>query len=322
MKNFLILVFAVLLATPVFSQWRTIRTRNQCSARHECGFVEHKKDLYLVGGRRIHPVEKFTVADSAWAQLAETPLEMHHITPVSVNDKIYVVGGLTGKYPKEPPLSHVYAFDPKTNTWVKVFEIPEDRRRGGAGVTVYKGQIYIVNGITLGHTSGTCAMFDVYDPEANTWTKLPDAPTIRDHSSAVVLGGKLIALGGRNTSYHEEGKFSAFFSTVRTTVDYFDFKTQKWDTYKSEVPAPSAGAGAVAFKGKVYFVGGETGEKPANHHMYAFNPKKDEWVKKSYLNRGRHGTNAVLRSGKIYIAAGSGNRGGGPELTSIEVYTE
>lgn len=320
----LISIFAMLVgfSSTTFSQWTTLSPSGSCTARHECGFVAHGDDLYLVGGRGIKPVEKYSIKENSWTAMIPTPLEMNHITPVSFDGKIYVVGGLVGKYPKEQPLTHVYIFDPKSNSWTKDIEIPENRRRGGAGVTIYNDKIYIVNGITLGHTSGTCAMFDVYDPKDKTWKSLPDAPSIRDHSSAVIVKGKLIALGGRNTSYHKPDNFAAFFATTTSQVDYFDFKTEKWNTYKSELPAPGAGGGAVTLKGKVYFVGGETGEKPANNHMYAFDPKKDIWTKKSFLNRGRHGTNAVLSKGKIYMAAGSGNRGGGPELNSIEVYSE
>ena len=37
------------------------------------------------------------------------------------------------------------------------------------------------------------------------------------------------------------------------------------------------------------------------------------------LNRARHGTNCCVHDDKLWIAAGSGARGGEPELTSIEV---
>ena len=114
--------------------------------------------------------------------------------------------------------------------------------------------------------------------------------------------------------------FNAFFSKVSEEIDYYDFKRKTWKTYQSKTPAPAAGSGTVVFKNKLYFIGGETGEKIANNQTYAFNPKKDAWEKKAFLNIGRHGTNAVISGNKIYIAAGSGNQGGGPELDSIEVY--
>jgi len=34
---------------------------------------------------------------------------------------------------------------------------------------------------------------------------------------------------------------------------------------------------------------------------------------------GRHGTGAALVKDKVYIVAGSKNRGGGPEINTIEV---
>ncbi|WP_339704618.1 kelch repeat-containing protein [uncultured Kriegella sp.] len=311
-----------MISTSLYGQWKTLDPQQECTKRHECGFVAHDNDLYLVGGRGIKPVEKYDIQQNSWKVMAPTPLEIHHLTPVSVNGKIYVVGGLSGKYPEEQPLSHVYTFDAKENTWAKIFEIPKNRRRGGSGVVVYKNKIYIVNGITFGHTSGTNAMFDVFDPVKKTWTVLDDAPNIRDHSSAVIVGDKLIALGGRNTSYHEPDNFTAFFSTVKSEVDYYDFKSKKWGTYSATLPAPSAGGGAVQLNDKVYYVGGETGEKLANNQMYAFDPKNDVWEKKPFLNQGRHGTNAVKNKGLIYIAAGCANRGGSPEINSIEVYSE
>ena len=218
----LICLTAILLSftNALFSQWTTLSPSGKCTARHECGFVANKDALYLVGGSGIKPVEKYSVKDNSWSAMVPTPLEMNHITPVSLNGKIYVVGGLVGKYPAEQPLTNIYIFDPKTNSWTKDIEIPENRRRGAAGVTIYKNKIYIVNGITLGHTSGTCAMFDVYDPKEKTWKSLPDAPSIRDHSSSVIIKDQLITLGGRNTSYHEPDNFTSFFSTTTGQVDY------------------------------------------------------------------------------------------------------
>ncbi len=322
MKKHLILSLFVLIGFGLQAQWKTLSTEGSATKRHETGFVAHKGELYLIGGRGVKPVEKYDLETNTWTAMGETPIEMHHMTPVSVGDKIYVVGGLTGSFPEEPPLTHVYAYDPAADEWSQALEIPEDRRRGGAGVTVYEGRIYIVNGITLGHTSGTSAMFDVYDPEANTWTTLSDAPSIRDHSAAVIFEDKLIALGGRNTSYHEDDDFFAFFGKVNATVDQYDFKTKTWTTFENEMPAPAAGGGAVVLDGQVYYMGGETNEELAYKQVYAFDPDAGTWTEKPFLNQGRHGTNAAVIDGTIYIAAGCANRGGSPELNSVEVLSD
>ena len=136
----------------------------------------------------------------------------------------------------------------------------------------------------------------------------------------VVLDNYLIALGGRNTSYHEDDDFAAFFKTAINTVDYFDFSTHEWSTFKEVLPNPAAGSGTVVLDNELYFFGGETAKKEANKLMFSFNLKDKNWKQKPSLNIGRHGTNAAVLNDKIYIASGSGNQGGGPELTSIEIY--
>ena len=104
---------------------------------------------------------------------------------------IWMMGAMTGGYPKEPPMAHIQIYDPKADVWTEGPETPKARRRGSAGTVVYSNKIYMVGGITLGHTSGTNAWFDEYDPKTNTWRQLPDAPHIRDHFHAVVLDDKL-----------------------------------------------------------------------------------------------------------------------------------
>lgn len=302
--------------------WKLVGTNGSCSARHECGFVANKNALYLIGGRGEKPIDKFTPATNTWTSLNPTPIEMHHITPVSLNNYIYIVSGLTGQYPKETPLTHIYRFDPEKDIWETIFEIPKSRRRGGAGVTIHNNKIYVVNGISDGHTSGTSSLFDVYDPIKNTWKILPNSPAPRDHCAAVTLGDSLISIGGRNTSYHEPNNFQAFFNTVIDTVDYFDFKKQSWHTFKIKLPNPAAGAAAVILHNELYFFGGETKKKAASNKMFCFKPIQKKWIQKSSLKQGRHGTNAVVLNDHIYIASGSGNQGGGPELTSIEVYNK
>lgn len=317
---FCISLLFILTACNNKEKWQTINTESSCTVRHECGFVSHKGHLYLIGGRGIKPIDRYNISNNHWSSMQKTPFEMSHITPVSVNNNIYIVTGFTGSYPKEDALTHVYTYTPEDEKWTSVLEIPIERRRGAAGITVHNNKIYIVNGITNGHTDGTSNMFDVYDPIENTWSILPNAPNNRDHSATAVINNTLISIGGRNTSYHEPSNFEAFFSKTIDAIDYFNFDTNKWETYKIKLPNPAAGAGVAILNKELYFIGGETDNKIANNKVYAFNTETKQWTKKPFLNTGRHGTNAVVYNNKIYIASGSGNKGGGPELNSIEVY--
>ena len=70
----------------------------------------------------------------------------------------------------------------------------------------------------------------------------------------------------------------------------------------------------------MYF-GGESGQNVAHNETQCLDISSEKWEIISRLETGRHGSQAVEYKNKIYIASGSGNKGGGPELTTIEVYS-
>lgn len=275
---------------------------------------------YLMGGRGVKPVEEFDPETRSWRKLGPTPLEMHHFQPVAHGNRIYVLTAMTGKYPTETPLDSVYVFDPASDAWQRGPEIPPERRRGAAGAVVHDGKFYLACGIVNGHTSGTVPWFDEFDPASNTWRQLPDAPRARDHFSAVVSQGRLYLVGGRDTSYHEAGNFTAFFGAVIPQVDVYDFSSGEWTTLPQHLPVPTAAGGLVESGGAIYYFGGETDQDLAHAETQRLDPGTGEWGLVAPLRRGRHGGGAAVLDGRIYVAAGSGGRGGGPELSSTEVF--
>lgn len=301
--------------------WTLIKTTGQPDGRHETTFVEVGGKFYLIGGRESNKIDRFDPENETWTKMeAESPL-IHHFQPVVLKDKIYMLGAMTGHYPKEPPMSHIQIYDPVKDRWTEGGEIPKERQRGGAGTVVYKGKIYMACGITLGHTSGTNAWFDVYDPVKESWEKLPDAPHIRDHFHAVVLDNRLYCMGGRNSSYHEEGNFTAFFGTVVREIDVYDFITGRWSTLEEKLPVGSAAGGVAVLDGKIIYFGGETAKPGAAlNRTWAFDPGTGKWEELAAMNIGRHGSQAVVYGNKVYIAAGSPVRGGG-RTNTIEVFS-
>jgi Kelch motif len=81
-----------------------------------------------------------------------------------------------------------------------------------------------------------------------------------------------------------------------------------------------AGCSTVAFEKSIVVIGGESGQKSAHNQAEAYNTATKRWENLPALNVGRHGMQAIVLGGKIYVAAGSGNQGGGPELVSVEAY--
>lgn len=307
---------ALVLASAAFgAEWQAVSPIGEPLARHECAFVESNDKLYLIGGRGEKPVNVYDPTTNRWTDAAQPPIEIHHFQPVEFNDKIYVMGALTGPYPHETPIEHVLIFDPKANAWSEGPAIPEDRRRGAAGVAVYKGKIYLVAGILDGHWDGHVKWLDAFDPKTGEWEQLADAPHARDHFQAVVIGDKMYVAGGRRSS----AKTGETFKLSVGEVDIYDFKAGTWSTAEETIPTERAGTYAVAWKGRVLVLGGESGAQESAHaEVEAFDPKTGHWESLPKLHQGRHGTGVAVAKGKLWVAAGSANRGGGPELNTLE----
>ena len=84
-------------------------------------------------------------------------------------------------------------------------------------------------------------------PDLTTWSRRLGSgatcrapPLVLDHFSAVVSGGRLYLVGGRDTSYHEPGDFTAFFKTAIRKVDVYDFQSGQWTTMPSRLPVATA----------------------------------------------------------------------------------
>ena len=308
--------------------WQMINSTNEPSLRHENAYVAIGDLFYLVGGRGDRPVEIYDPATQTWETGSTPPFQMHHFQAVAYDDKVYVMGAFTEGFPNEKPIPNIYIYDPATDEWSMGPEIPEDRRRGAAGVVVYNDHFYIVCGIQNGHMDGHVTWLDRYDPATDTWTQLADAPTARDHFHAAVLDGKLYAAGGRRSS-HATGEV---FQLTEKLVDVYDFATDTWTTLPTSgnLPTERAGTGAIAYNGHIVVLGGESGRRlpedgdegppTAHSEVEAYNPSTGTWTTLPPMIQGRHGTQAVVYNNQIFIAAGSRTLGGN-EINSHEVYT-
>ncbi|UXX79067.1 galactose oxidase [Reichenbachiella carrageenanivorans] len=300
-------------------QWSAIAATGEPVARHENAFVEFEGKFYLMGGRGIKPVNVFDPSTNEWEQKANTPIEFHHFQPVVYQKAIYIVSALTGPYPTEVPISHVWIYHPARDVWEKGSEIPAAFQRGGAGAVLRSNRIYVVCGITYGHTSGTTNAMSYYDLGNSKWTALTKAPHVRDHFTAVIVENQLYCIGGRNTSVHHPADFTAFFGATVSDIDVYDFDANKWVTLKEKLPIATAGAGVVSRGDYIFYIGGESAQDTAHSETQVFDVKTRQWRTWSPLVVGRHGSQAVQYQRKIYLAAGSPKRGGG-NMNSIEVF--
>ncbi|MEP3280292.1 MAG: kelch repeat-containing protein [Stappiaceae bacterium] len=296
--------------------WETVQSSDGSAptARHEAAFVAVNERLYLLGGRGKKPVDIFDVHSKTWWEGASSPIEIHHFQAVPIENEIWAVGAFTGGYPGELPMPYVLIYDTVTDTWKQGPDIPEDRRRGSTGAAVVDGKIYIAGGAQDGHRGGHVPWLDKLDPQTGIWTQLADAPRSRDHAALTAVDGKLVFAGGRRSHAPDNT-----FGDVVAEVDVFDIQQGTWTTLEDPLPVPRAGNASVAIGDDVLVIGGESiGQRAAHSDVDRLTLSTGEWHPVAPLLRGRHGTGIASIGNELWIAAGSGNRGGGPELNTLE----
>ncbi len=312
----------LLLLAPLWTlaaPWVPLDTQGQMHPRHEAAFVAVGDKIYLLGGRRLQPVDILDPATGVWTNGAPPPVEVHHFQPVVWENKIWLVGAMTGGYPQERALDHIPVYDPATDSWSRGPSLPEHRRRGGAGAVIRDGKLYVVCGIINGHWDGHVAWLDELDLATGIWRERPDAPRARDHFQAALVSDKLYAAGGRRSWAARK----EVFNHVEPMVDHYDFATGTWATLPSpagDLPAPRAGSMSIAVGRHLVVAGGESmAQGTAHADVHALDTATGTWTAWPSFIRGRHGSGLARLGDRLYVASGSGNRGGKPELESVEL---
>ncbi|WP_298532838.1 hypothetical protein [uncultured Algibacter sp.] len=310
--------YLIAQTTQSSSVWIDLDEDESYTARHECSFVQAGDKFVLFGGREsAQKLDIYDFKSNSWSIAKnQAPKEFNHFQATFYKGFIWVIGAFkTNNFPHEVPEDNIWLYHPPNDIWIKGPEIPEDRRRGGSGLIIYKDKFYIIGGNTKGHNGGFVNWFDEYDPYKNTWIILENASQARDHFSAAVINDTLYAMGGR-----QSGGSNGVFAPLISTVDTYNFITKTWSTLPQDLPTPRAAPGIAVFKNQIFVMGGE-GETdgPAYKTVESYNPISGQWTKESDMNYPRHGTQAIQSGNGIYIAAGSPKRGGGKQL-NMEVY--
>jgi Galactose oxidase, central domain len=300
--------------------WQVVSAQGNPHPRHEAGFIAVGNKGYLLGGRGVKPVDIYDTATKSWTSGSPPPTNIHHFQPVVYEGRIWLPGAMTGNYPKEQSLDHIPIYDPATDAWSRGPEVPAARRRGGAGAVIHNHTLYLVCGIVNGHWDGNVAWLDALDLRTGQWKQLPDAPRVRDHFQAAMIGDDIYAVGGRKTS----AATNEVFNLTIAEVDVFSLTTASWTTLPaaSNLPTPRAGSMSITLGSSVMVVGGESGtQDKAHNEVEVLNSTNGTWSTWPPLREGRHGTGVATFNDLLIIACGSGGRGGGPELSTTESAT-
>lgn len=264
---------------------------------------------------------------------------------VAIGDVIYLIGGTTGLESLEDernlldPSAELTRFDPRTGRYQKLAPMP--RALNHVGVTTYRGDIYVLGGYGRYVDAQTSRAFYRYDPETDSWSRLPDMPVPRAAGAVGILGGRLIWAGGAKNSIARSEVFAYDFETRRwsrlpsmasqrehvgeavledrlyvlggrgteslalDTAERYDPASGEWESLP-RLPVPTGGVAAVALDDAVITVGGgDDGAETVTGAVQEFDPATEDWKLLPELRTARHGHGVAVADGEVWAFGGS-----------------
>ncbi|OMF08401.1 hypothetical protein BK127_28770 [Paenibacillus sp. FSL H7-0331] len=230
---------------------------------------------------------------NTWASKKNMPYSASYTNALTVNGKIYVIGGQSGV--NELGFSNrVQVYDPSTDNWTVKTNMPTGRH--SLGLAEVGGKIYAIGGTTQYSTTGGIKV-EVYDTSTDTWTTKTDLSTARYHFGTAVVNGKIYLIGG--------AKGPSASST--NEVIAYDPVTDTYST-KASLPINSLTyltASATAMNGKIYVAGGASGTST----LYEYDPLLDTWTNKANMPEVKGFQATVSVNGKLYVISGYNGTG-------------
>eukprot|EP00178_Gracilaria_changii_P025646 TRINITY_DN78960_c0_g1_i1.p1 TRINITY_DN78960_c0_g1~~TRINITY_DN78960_c0_g1_i1.p1 ORF type:complete len:550 (-),score=62.40 TRINITY_DN78960_c0_g1_i1:186-1835(-) len=294
--------------------------------RHEACALFAGGLVYNIGGRGKKPISVYDPLTKTWTSKTGPPVEINHVQCVHYENQIWMGGSWYGQFPMEKEHEVMWVYDIATDSWSQKTALAEGRRRGGGAFVVYEGKMYLSHGAIGGHGphAVSTGLLDVYDPKTDSWTALSPAPNARDHTTGTVINGKLCVGGGR------DGGKADFWDANVGPIDCYNFATGAWEV-KASLPVPRGGTMAGTTCSGLMMIAGGEGKTASNRSGQAFDrvdffrEETNTFEEPSYMTSARHGSGLAITScecGHIYVPSGSAGLGGGPEVSTTDVWTE
>jgi N-acetylneuraminic acid mutarotase len=183
--------------------------------------------------------------------------------------------------------------------------MPPGTEKGSAVTVAYGDSIYLAGGMTSLRQMEQDAVDSVitFNTSSNSWQRLPagaaELPESRQHTAGGIVGSKFIVAAGRRYSQR----------MTRDIIFELDFKntTAGWRTRKNHLPTARGGVSGGGVGSRMYVFGGEGNPVTYNgifNQTESFDVSTGQASSLGVMPVPRHGTQAGVANGKIYIPGG------------------
>jgi len=226
---------------------------------------------------------------SKWMTRKPLSLGRCFTSSISHSGKIYAFGGSTG----DTIHNVLECFDPKTNTWTKMHQMPS--ARCGYALVAVGDYILCLGGIEMiNEKQQLSSKVEAYNVPNNQWMRATNMPSPRAYFSAIFSNNRVFCFGGLGTS----------------NFSIFDPSTNVWEPTATPLPSERFILSAIEYKGLVYLLGGSAEGGVEKIQVDIFNP-----LDRTFLQEGRfemdniNSQGAVLINNKVVCVGGIGSDG-------------
>ncbi|QEL21055.1 Kelch repeat-containing protein [Limnoglobus roseus] len=224
----------------------------------------------------VTPVFGFAAEKPAFPPL---PAAVSSLGAITCDGYAYVYGGHAGKTHSYDTKTVVGTFHRlKLDGGTKWEELPGGPLLQGMNLASHGGKVYRVGGMSPrnepGQPADNLSLADaaVYDPQAGKWTSLPPMPAGRSSHDLVVVGDKLVVVGGWNQK--GKGQSSDWHDTA-LTLD-LKAKTLEWKSIPQSFQRRALTAAVVGTK--VYVLGGLSAKAASQTNVDVLDTATGKWT--------------------------------------------
>ncbi|MGB3150136.1 MAG: malectin domain-containing carbohydrate-binding protein, partial [Maribacter sp.] len=127
---------------------------------------------------------------AGWQSAAPLPSPRNHLGGTSNNGLVYAIGGQIGHDKGASNQKFVHAYNPKTDSWTRLQDLPSNRSHFEVGTISHKEKVIIAGG-----NRGADNILE-FDPISNEWTELCKLPEPLLTPTIMVWENRLIITGG------------------------------------------------------------------------------------------------------------------------------
>ncbi|MBC6608743.1 hypothetical protein H8B13_18085, partial [Hymenobacter sp. BT188] len=145
-------------------------------------------------GSTAHYVLNLDNLAAGWSNAAPMPQPRCHFASATVAGKIYALGGQVGHDGPNQDVKFANVYDPATDTWTNLKDLPYARSHSEAATFVADGKVTLVGGVMP--TDQILNTITTYDPASDSWAEQTPLPVNLFGPSAELIGEEIFVSNG------------------------------------------------------------------------------------------------------------------------------